>query len=77
MSGLPQVYDTPEISAKPHCGATVGLVFSDQDWMRNRKEAHKSSMLKKLENLCLICQTPAKHKSPLQILVCLHTYLAK
>ena len=30
ISYIPQVYDSPEISSEPHCGATVSLVLPDQ-----------------------------------------------
>lgn len=34
---LPEIYDSPQVGSEPHGGATVSLVFPDQDGVGHRE----------------------------------------
>lgn len=34
---LPEIYDSPQVGSEPHGGATVSLVFPDQDRVGHRE----------------------------------------
>lgn len=52
-----QINDAPHVSVKPGRGASVGLVFPDQDGVGHREQTHKCPVLQKLKDLGLIGQT--------------------
>lgn len=57
MASLPQINNTPHVGAKPHGSASVGLILSDQDGVRNGQQTHQRAVLQKLQDLRFIRQT--------------------
>lgn len=57
---VPEVDDSPHVRAEPVIRSGICLVLADENGMRNGKETDESSVLKELDDLSFVGQTPGR-----------------